>query len=483
MPARVPELQFAQPVTAFIQGQENALNRQLHEEKLRESTDARERRNRLGPLYQQAIGGDRNALGGIAAEGDIDNAVALGGFQQKDQEAQVEKLGRMASIIANAPAHQRAEAYSMALPEIRKSYPNAPEQWSDDLLPMAEAIAQQSGGARGVQSRFVGQDGQVYLVMRDGTVRPTGLTAEQSYGHFMHTGPDQRERPFFYDKRQGPTSVQTPGGVGGQPAPQQAPQLRSGQVGEAEGNAMFAQYAGEVGPSQGTDTWPPPLDRSPTDFSAPFNPTGGGPTPAEVEAAKGQAKIDVEMRNAPRVADAEAGKTRAVEDAKTDAERRANAPKVRQKAINEVNRADRVLEAVKRAEKNVRPSTAGFIGGNIAGIKGTDAYNLSKTINEIKSNLGFAELQAMRDSSPTGGALGQVAIQELDMLQSTIASLDQGQGPDQLRDAFVRITKHLENWKKIQQAIVNDPESAGMSAPPGSGNSVLDEADAILRGG
>lgn len=55
-------------------------------------------------------------------------------------------------------------------------------------------------------------------------------------------------------------------------------------------------------------------------------------------------------------------------------------------------------------------------------------------LTTIKANIGFDKLQRMRDESPTGGALGQVAIQELIALQSSIASLDPLVGPDQLKE-------------------------------------------------
>jgi len=72
---------------------------------------------------------------------------------------------------------------------------------------------------------------------------------------------------------------------------------------------------------------------------------------------------------------------------------------------------------------------------------------LSKRLTTIKANLGFDRLQQMRDASPTGGALGQVAVQELIALQSTIASLDQDQSPTQLKEALDKIEFHYSNWR------------------------------------
>jgi hypothetical protein len=111
-----------------------------------------------------------------------------------------------------------------------------------------------------------------------------------------------------------------------------------------------------------------------------------------------------------------------------------------------VAQADRVISKVDEALSGVGLLTAGP-GSVLAGIPGTPARNLQSTLETIKANLGFAELQAMRDASPTGGALGAIAVQELNALQSTVASLDQGQGPAKLEKSLGDIRKHYTNWK------------------------------------
>ena len=50
---------------------------------------------------------------------------------------------------------------------------------------------------------------------------------------------------------------------------------------------------------------------------------------------------------------------------------------------------------------------------------GTKANQFGKSLDTIKANVGFGELQKMRDNSPTGGALGQVSQMELDLLNSS----------------------------------------------------------------
>jgi len=52
----------------------------------------------------------------------------------------------------------------------------------------------------------------------------------------------------------------------------------------------------------------------------------------------------------------------------------------------------------------------------------------------------------MRAASPTGGALGQVAVQELESLQSVLGSLNIGQTKDTLITNLNAVKKHINQW-------------------------------------
>lgn len=121
--------------------------------------------------------------------------------------------------------------------------------------------------------------------------------------------------------------------------------------------------------------------------------------------------------------------------------------------------------AIDQAIQQIGPLTTGFIGKQSADIAGTPAYNLSKAIDVIKANLGFQELAAMRAASPTGGALGSITERELDLLQSTVASLDQGQNSQILKDNLNKVKKHYRQWLDLVQ------QSNGGAAPQGGGES------------
>ncbi len=114
--------------------------------------------------------------------------------------------------------------------------------------------------------------------------------------------------------------------------------------------------------------------------------------------------------------------------------------------------ADSVLSEIRDAKKLVGWNTTG-VGGLAKVVPMTEARDLSAKLETVKANLGFDRLQQMREQSPTGGALGQVAVQELTALQSTVASLDQLQSPQQIGRALDKIERHYTNWRNtIDQA-------------------------------
>lgn len=117
-----------------------------------------------------------------------------------------------------------------------------------------------------------------------------------------------------------------------------------------------------------------------------------------------------------------------------------------------LERANRITSGIDEALADTNIWTAGFLGAGLKLIPGTPAYNLKATIDKITSNIGFEELSAMRQVSPTGGALGQVAIQELEMLQSVLGSLKTNQSPEKLKQNLLDIKTHYTNWQNAVNA-------------------------------
>lgn len=99
-------------------------------------------------------------------------------------------------------------------------------------------------------------------------------------------------------------------------------------------------------------------------------------------------------------------------------------------------------ETINEAINMTGPLTAGFASQFM--VAGTPAANLKALLDTIGSDAAFSTLQQIRDSSPTGGALGAVSEKELDLLKSSVAAIQQAQSPGQLK-------KQLQKYK-LQRA-------------------------------
>jgi hypothetical protein len=154
------------------------------------------------------------------------------------------------------------------------------------------------------------------------------------------------------------------------------------------------------------------------------------------------ARFGQELTYAPVI---QAEKDRAANDVMLEI----NQPKEKMKVQAVASKVNSIQDEIKRAKNKIKGyGTEGFVAGATQNLYGSPAFGLKKTLETVKANLGFAELQAMRDASPTGGALGQVAVQELTALQSTIANLDLGQKDKDLKYSLDKINGHLERWRE-----------------------------------
>lgn len=106
---------------------------------------------------------------------------------------------------------------------------------------------------------------------------------------------------------------------------------------------------------------------------------------------------------------------------------------------------------------NTSWKTTGFIGWALSKIPSTDAYDLAKDLDTIKANIGFDKLDQMRQSSPTGGALGQVSERENTLLQQVWGSVDQAQSREEFERAIANVQKQVrQSWDRISEAYEKD---------------------------
>lgn len=196
----------------------------------------------------------------------------------------------------------------------------------------------------------------------------------------------------------------------------------------------------------------------------PKEPKTTGPIPAgyRIEGEGGDARLvkipGYEETAKDMLVDLQAGKL--IREAKTEEEKKVKAQEAYAlKASSGYEKAKSIRSQIEEAKQLVGGlTTTGIVGMTTGVVPGTPAYDLSRKLETILANVGFDRLQQMREESPTGGALGQVAVQELVALQNSIASLNQGQTKEQLIKNLDRVDK---SYQRLEEAMRKDAEMFG----------------------
>ena len=126
-----------------------------------------------------------------------------------------------------------------------------------------------------------------------------------------------------------------------------------------------------------------------------------------------------------------------------------------------------VLEDIGRIEAVAKEAflpVAGLGATALSSIPGTAAANTMMLLEGIKANIGFDKLSEMRKESATGGALGQVTVREIELLQATFGSLSQAQSSEQFNKTLGRLkTQYVDMLSKLP------PEAAARLGATGQG--------------
>lgn len=122
-------------------------------------------------------------------------------------------------------------------------------------------------------------------------------------------------------------------------------------------------------------------------------------------------------------------------------------------------------------QSGIGPAVRGLTGW----IPGTESANINAALATVKALVGFDALQKMRESSPTGGALGQITERELAFLQSVQGSLSGMQSTEQLTNTIKRIQKSFLTLK-----IINSPDGTPFEL---DGEEYVKQGDQLIPAG
>src|SRR5690606_5436787 len=477
--------------------------------------------NTLNQLAAQAYGApveQQDALVRQAIASDAASGLQLGQALDQDEGRRTRSLVNMARMLTNAPDQARPQLYQRMLPSLQRFGVEAPPQYDDTVAQTAQAIVQAYGLA----------DGSTPTEVRAFQAMTQGLTPdEQERARRIHLGLEGRassagigfgtfkdaqgfERPqrsnprtgqveIWYDEQGrwvplGEAAAAVPAGYPMAPA---APTVFTGADGtpvtidpsippNVAADIMRNEAQWAAAPDQATANLPP-VPVAPQQFNRPPPGLGRGRRPEDEAAARRAAETAVDLAALPQrqaiETQAAIERTRGTEQAKADAEQAAGAPKRIAKYRQALDAASNVETSINKALQMAGPMSTGFVGARLRNVEGTPAYNLASEIETIKANLGFDRLQQMRDNSPTGGALGAIAVQELVALQSTVANLDPNQSEEQLRENLGRIREHYDSWRSVVEQALQE-EQQRQPAPsngPSDGPATSQASNRVLR--
>jgi len=176
----------------------------------------------------------------------------------------------------------------------------------------------------------------------------------------------------------------------------------------------------------GAQGGPTPSPAANVAVSPPQEPSGGKtpgqvfmPTPLPQAPAPGTPIKKAKQMNENRKLVAEENKNKRVASAEYTKLKKTG--EIHQKKFRATKKeAEKVIKSIESVQSIMKrsgffPSHGGF-GDYFKNLPGTDAFQIEKELQAIKGFAGFKTLQNMRESSPTGGALGSIAVAELELL-------------------------------------------------------------------
>jgi len=95
-------------------------------------------------------------------------------------------------------------------------------------------------------------------------------------------------------------------------------------------------------------------------------------------------------------------------------------------------------------------SLSGMTAPAMANVPGTDAYTAKKLLDNLLGRAFITEIQQMRQASPTGGAVGSVAVQEMTTLSNIQSALSAGMKEGELRK---QLKQYISNADRATKTI------------------------------
>ncbi|MFS1564177.1 MAG: phage DNA ejection protein [Candidatus Arsenophonus phytopathogenicus] len=115
---------------------------------------------------------------------------------------------------------------------------------------------------------------------------------------------------------------------------------------------------------------------------------------------------------------------------------------------NGVQQLDRLAQEAKAIRDNPSLWRTTGVPGRFYNFPGSAADDIDAQLASLRSQTGFAVLQAMRDASKTGGALGNVSNFEVQQLQANLGNISGKQSTEVMRKNLDKIINYAQGAKK-----------------------------------
>jgi hypothetical protein len=164
-----------------------------------------------------------------------------------------------------------------------------------------------------------------------------------------------------------------------------------------------------------------------------------------------------------------------IQKAKRQEEIIANKPKAELNLSSYGDQTNLVTNTIDDALKLINEEgrlVAGTAGSRLAGVY-EPSTNLKGQLDTIRAAVGTGKIQEMKAQSATGATgFGQLAVKELERIEANIGSLDQAQGPEELKkrlgiikDAMNKYNENMKRSYKQQYGEEYKPAEQQQTAP------------------
>lgn len=364
---------------------------------------------------------------------------------------------QIAGALAGQQDQQKAAQFAQAMQE-RGGMPQPGSPYFAQQTKVAEAMYNQIYGQQGQPGNGQGAFGQPSTSyaptgLRSRVLGAGGAEVEGVGGAMVSAAPNAQGGNTFM-LRQGaprsqfmpPSAVQAPAPVAQAPAGPSAAAmqfLKDGIDPNVMAPAQVRRDGMVMAPPPASQSTPGALQSAQQEYQARM---------AAMTSTKSKPNLGTDQEMGPD------GRARFIPGSKGDIEAKAMAGKETLRQRNAADNAKSVISFIDSAMPDVDGLTSGVGGAVLSNLPGTAARDLKAKIDTVKANIGFDRLQQMRQESPTGGALGQVAVKELDFLQSVRGSLDNWQSPAELKKNLGLVRKSYERFLMANAGF--DPDTA-----------------------